>query len=76
MPLVDAVSDQKIDYVCASCGYGVAVSTPPPTCPMCRGAEWDKPVWRPFTSLAEYRVRFEIVEEERLAERKLAASPR
>ena len=28
------------DSVCAGCGYGVAVKTPPPACPMCRGVAW------------------------------------
>ena len=63
MPLVDTVSDHKVDYVCAGCGYGVAVAMPPPACPMCRGSEWDKPLWRPFTSLDEFRARFEAPEE-------------
>lgn len=64
MPLVDAESEHKVDYVCVSCGYGVALATPPPTCPMCRGSEWDRPLWRPFTSLDEFRARFEPSEEQ------------
>jgi hypothetical protein len=59
MPLVDAVSDHKIDYVCAGCGYGVAVSNPPSVCPMCHENHWDRAGWRPFTSLDEYRANFE-----------------
>lgn len=63
MPLVDTVSDHKVDYTCAGCGYGVALSEPPPVCPMCHGSEWDRPLWRPFTSLDEFRARFEPLEE-------------
>jgi hypothetical protein len=63
MPQVDVVSDRKVDYICAGCGYGVALSAPPPTCPMCHGSEWDRPLWRPFTSLDEFRARFEAPEE-------------
>jgi hypothetical protein len=66
MLLVDAVSDRKVDYVCVDCGYGVAVAAPPPVCPMCHGSEWEKPLWRPFTLLDEYRARFEPLETEPL----------
>jgi len=59
MPLVDTVRERNVDHVCVCCGYGVAVSTPPPICPMCRGTQWDRPLWHPFTSLDEYRARFE-----------------
>jgi len=64
MPLVDTVFDHEDDYVCLECGYGVALSAPPPTCPMCHGSEWDRPLWRPFTSLDEFRARFEPSEEQ------------
>jgi hypothetical protein len=41
------------DYRCASCGYGVAVVLELPTiCPMCRGATWDRALWRPFSRRA------------------------
>jgi hypothetical protein len=63
MPLVDTVFDHEDDYICLECGYGVALSAPPPTCPMCHGTEWDRPLWRPFTSLDEFRARFEPPEE-------------
>ena len=66
MPLVDTVFDQKVDYICAECGYGVALVTPPTACPMCHGSEWERPLWRPFTSLDEYRARFEPPETELL----------
>jgi hypothetical protein len=66
MPQVDIVSDHEVDYVCVKCGYGVALATPPPACPMCHGNEWDRPLWRPFTSLNEYRDRFEPSEVEPL----------
>lgn len=64
MPQVEAAPESKMDYVCSSCGYGVAVSMPPPVCPMCRGSEWDLAAWRPFTSLDEFRSRFEPLETE------------
>jgi hypothetical protein len=63
MPLVDTVFDHEGDYICLECGYGVALSAPPPSCPMCHGTEWDRPLWRPFTSLDEFRARFEPPEE-------------
>lgn len=66
MPLVNTVSDRKVDYVCVECGYGVALVTPPAACPMCHGSEWERPLWRPFTSLDEYRARFEPPETELL----------
>ncbi len=64
MPQVEATPGRKLDYVCKSCGYGIAVTTSPPECPMCRGSEWDEAAWRPFTSLDEYRNRFEPAEAE------------
>ena len=64
MPLVDTASDHKVDYICAGCGYGVALAAPPPACPMCHKSEWDRPLWRPFTSLDEFRARFEPSTEE------------
>jgi hypothetical protein len=33
---------------------------------MCHGSEWDRPLWRPFTSLDEYRARFEPLESDQL----------
>ncbi|MHB8060731.1 MAG: hypothetical protein ACYDHO_07865 [Gaiellaceae bacterium] len=63
MPLLDNVFDHEADYVCLGCGYGVALPAPPPSCPMCHGIEWDRPLWRPFTSLDEFRARFEPPEE-------------
>lgn len=29
------------EYHCASCGYGIAVRSPLPLCPMCGGPDWD-----------------------------------
>jgi hypothetical protein len=66
MPLMDTESDQKVDYICVECGYGVAVATPPPVCPMCHGNEWNRPLWSPYTSLDEYRTRSEPRESEPL----------
>jgi hypothetical protein len=70
MPLADAVTERKIDYICVGCGYGIALTTPPPVCPMCRGSEWDRPLWRPFTSLDEFRARFESLESDELVSSK------
>ena len=64
MPLVDTIGDRKVDYVCASCGYGVAVDADPPACPMCHGTAWDRPLWRPFSSLDEFRARFDLLDED------------
>lgn len=30
-------ADRSTDHRCATCGYGVAQSSPPPRCPMCGG---------------------------------------
>ena len=43
--------DQKLSLECSTCGYGVARSTPPERCPMCRGeATWIHRPWRPFSA--------------------------
>jgi hypothetical protein len=38
----------KIELVCAGCGYGVVVRIPPEACPMCRATVWEHAPWRPF----------------------------
>jgi hypothetical protein len=38
----------KGDFRCADCGYGVAVFTNLPSCPMCQGAAWEESLWSPF----------------------------
>jgi rubrerythrin len=35
-------------FRCSSCGYGVAVSTVLPRCPMCSGESWEADAWRSF----------------------------
>ena len=39
----------KGEFRCARCGYGVAIYTELPACPMCRGDTWEPAPWRPFT---------------------------
>lgn len=33
----------KLDFCCATCGYGVARLRPPERCPMCGGSGWKQP---------------------------------
>jgi rubrerythrin len=35
----DAVSVRR-ELVCENCGYGIRVTVPPPSCPMCQRFEW------------------------------------
>jgi rubrerythrin len=35
-------------FRCSACGYGVAVSTVLPRCPMCSGETWEADAWRSF----------------------------
>ena len=39
----------KGEFCCTGCGYGVAIATTLPTCPMCGGERWRAVTWRPFT---------------------------
>jgi rubrerythrin len=39
----------KGEYRCAECGYGVAVWTQLPPCPMCGGESWEQGEWSPFS---------------------------
>jgi hypothetical protein len=36
-------------FRCAGCGYGVAVSSALPVCPMCGGSTWEAGDWSPFS---------------------------
>jgi rubrerythrin len=36
------------EYYCAECGYGIAVRTVLPECPMCRGVQWEEPSTSPY----------------------------
>lgn len=36
------------EYVCADCGYGIAVRRDLPSCPMCGGGVWERPATSPF----------------------------
>ena len=38
----------KGEYHCSECGYGVAVFTALPVCPMCGGRAWEQSSWSPF----------------------------
>jgi hypothetical protein len=49
------LEDRKIELVCSDCGYGIVTVTAPEACPMCHGASWDRPAWRPFSGLAAFR---------------------
>jgi hypothetical protein len=39
----------KGEFRCSRCGYGVAVSTTLPACPMCAGTTWEPGDWSPFS---------------------------
>ena len=39
----------KGEYRCADCGYGIAVWTELPRCPMCGGESWEQTGWSPFS---------------------------
>lgn len=36
-------------FRCADCGYGIAVYSALPTCPMCAGSTWEPSDWSPFS---------------------------
>ena len=42
----------KGEFHCSECGYGVAIVSALPLCPMCGGASWEQAPWRPFTRLS------------------------
>jgi rubrerythrin len=39
---LEAGSDARGEFRCADCGYGVVVQNVLPSCPMCRGAVWER----------------------------------
>jgi rubrerythrin len=39
----------KGEYHCSGCGYGVAVHSKLPRCPMCGSKTWEQTPWAPFT---------------------------
>jgi hypothetical protein len=41
--LFEAGTPATGEFTCAGCGYGVAVRTLLPVCPMCRGRMWEPP---------------------------------
>jgi hypothetical protein len=40
LTLADGAERSLGDFLCASCGYGIAVSRLPEQCPMCAASEW------------------------------------
>jgi hypothetical protein len=45
-----ALSRQKLDLECSTCGYGAVSRTPPERCPMCQAeGTWIHVRWRPFS---------------------------
>ena len=55
-PLAVPSGQPRSDLRCSSCGYGISVSEPPPSCPMCGGAEWEDGLGRRATT-AGHRTR-------------------
>jgi hypothetical protein len=53
--LVESVDERRVELICEECGYGVAVTTTPPTCPICGASSWDTFAWRPFGGLEALR---------------------
>jgi rubrerythrin len=45
---VQAGQAGKGSYQCSECGYGVVVTAPLPTCPMCGSTVWEESPWSPF----------------------------
>ena len=39
----------KGEFHCSDCGYGVAIVSSLPVCPMCGGESWERAAWSPFT---------------------------
>jgi rubrerythrin len=39
----------KGEYRCSECGYGVAVWSELPPCPMCGCETWEQTAWSPFS---------------------------
>jgi rubrerythrin len=39
--IAEVAQVEPLEWVCRTCGYGVAVPHEPPPCPMCRGTEWE-----------------------------------
>jgi rubrerythrin len=40
-------------FRCTECGYGIAVSSSLPSCPMCGGDVWEDAEWSPFARARE-----------------------
>ncbi len=46
------------EFRCGACGYGVAIATTLPKCPMCGGTTWEHGRWRARTRLSPDERRF------------------
>jgi rubredoxin len=46
--LYEAGEGAKGEFRCSGCGYGVAIATTLPSCPMCGGGTWERGPWTPF----------------------------
>jgi hypothetical protein len=42
----------KGEFHCSECGYGVAVHSRLPACPMCASTSWEQSAWSPFSRAA------------------------
>jgi hypothetical protein len=47
--ILSAGDRAKGEYRCCECGYGVAVWSELPRCPMCGGESWEQSAWSPFS---------------------------
>jgi hypothetical protein len=45
VPFTAAGETAAGEFRCAECGYGVAVSSTLPPCPMCSGVSWERTGW-------------------------------
>ena len=53
---VSKVDGATISLICSSCGYGIAIRSEPPECPMCRAQAWEPGRWRPFSTLEDVTI--------------------
>lgn len=45
---LSAGTQARGEFRCAGCGYGVAVTSTLPSCPMCAGSSWEASRWSPL----------------------------
>ena len=46
----------KGEFRCSECGYGVAIHSSLPLCPMCGGETWEEAAWSPFGRAGDLRL--------------------